>query len=367
MDKGYVAFILESVYGHIVPTLGIAAELVRRGYRVDYAVKKQFEARIASIGAQARVYEPLENKFKIFREMEKTGSTGASAVDSELQVLWKKLRQEETDDTLAQLKRLYESDQPDLIVYDCMSPAGRVLAGELDVAAAEHSPMVIALDQSGWTYDEKLVLVSIPKFFQRGADELDNRFQFIGFIQNDRSKFFTPWKPQNPERGTILVVATTGLLPQIDFFKTAVAAFADSAWQLVLSIGDNINPTSLGPLPPNCEINRSGSTFEILKSCCLAMGQGGQGSSLEALYHGVPQILIPPSPIHEECARRVAELGLGVHLGASQVTAEILRETAASILADTGTHGRLQSVAKTMQENNGAALAADLLASRLSA
>ena len=59
MKQKHVAFIVESVYGHLVPTLGIAAELLRIGYRVSYAVKKQFEPRILDIGAEAMIYQPL--------------------------------------------------------------------------------------------------------------------------------------------------------------------------------------------------------------------------------------------------------------------------------------------------------------------
>ena len=359
----HVAFVLESVYGHIVPTVGIATELIHRGYRVSYAVKKLFESKISGIGAEAHIYQPLENKLKLFQEMKEGGSFHApmspAAIDRIL-----KFQQEETEDTLAKVMRLYEENRPDLIVYDCANPAGRLLGRHLDIPAIEHSPMVISKNPF-WSYDEQLVLVSVPKFFQKGAEELGANFQFIGFVQNDRTTFFAPWHPRDQAQKIILVNATTGLLPQVDFFKTAIAAFSNSPWQVVLTIGDDIDPGSLGPLPANCELNRSFANFEILKSACLVVGQAGQGSTLEALYHGVPQILIPPSEVHAACARRIAELELGACLEESEATPETLKIAALSALQDSAMHARLKNIAKTMRENNGAARAADLISQRL--
>jgi UDP:flavonoid glycosyltransferase YjiC (YdhE family) len=358
MGRRHVAFILESVYGHIVPTLGIAAELIHRGYRVSYAVKRQFEPRILSGGAQAKVYQPLENKLKAFQAMKNEGMGFSSEASASL---WKKLQQEETEDTFSKLESLYQPDRPDLIVYDCMNPAGRLLAGKLNIAAVEHSPMVISTNNNSWSYDENLVLVSIPRFFQHNADDLDDRFQFIGFIQNDRKQFFASWRPKASVKKLILVSATTGLLPQTEFFRKAIAAFGDSPWYLVLTIGDGIDPDSLTPLPANCEINRSASNFEILETASLVIGQAGQGSALEALYHAVPQLLIPPSPIHDDCAIRIAELGLGTRLPESEATVENLKTAGISLLEDQATRSRLQEVAKIMRESNGAAMAADLI------
>ena len=358
MRKQHVAFVLESVYGHIVPTLGIAEELIREGYRVTYAVNNHFGPRIRSCGAESMVYQPLDNKLKFLQEMKKSGIEPFSEASESF---WKHLHQEETENTLSQLESLYETDRPDLVVYDCTNPAGKLLAGTLNIPAIEHSPMVITKDDGFWSYDEHLVLVSIPRFFQRNADQLDARFKFVGFIPSGRKNFFAPWKSTDPTRGTILVSATTGLLPQTDFFRTAIAAFGDSPWQVVLSIGDKIDPSALGALPRNCEINRSSSNFEVLETACLVIGQAGQGSALEALYCAVPQLLIPPSQVHDECATRIAELGLGIRLQESEATVENLTRAGVRLLEDQATRRRLQDFSTIMHNNKGAQMAANIL------
>lgn len=360
MSRKHVAFIVECVYGHIVPTIGIAVELRRRGYRVSYAVKESFERRIIDSGAEAKVYRPLGNKLKFFHKMKNDGTDLFNPPDA---TLWRGLQQEEAEDTLSQLHELYVNDRPDLIIYDFMSPAGRMLAERLRIRTAEHTPMVISQNDplALCPHDENLVLASVPRFFQREADTLDARFQFIGFIPGGREKFFAPWKPVETDRPTLLVSATTGLLPQIDFFRKVIAALADSPCQLVLTIGDDIEPDSLAPLPAHCQINRSSSNFEILRAARGVIGQAGQGSALEALYWGVPQLLIPPSPVHDDCAIRIAELGLGTRLLESEATPDTVRAAALALLENQPMHARLREIATIMQANPGAAIAANLL------
>ena len=361
MRSRHVAFVVESVYGHLVPTLGMAAELLRRGHRVSYAVRPIFERKIRQFGAEAVVYRPLENKLKVFEVMKCDPSLDAKA----LEALWSEVRQEEMNDTHAQLKILYGRDKPDLIVYDITNPAGRMLAKTLDVLSAEHSPLLVEKNLPGWSYDDSLVLVSIPRFFQPHPEEFDERFQFIGFIQDGRKAFFDPWPTALKDKRGILAYATTGLLPQVEFLRSVLAVFGNSSWRLILTIGDDTNVESLGPLPDNCSLNRTSANLEILETADLVIGQAGTGSTLEALYCGVPLVLVPPPlRVYEDCANRVTELGLGICIRQSDFTVERLKEGALSLLRDEKMQARLKTISKVMQQD-GSPLAADLLEKRI--
>ena len=362
MSRPHVAFIVESAYGHLVPTVGIALELMERGYRVSYAVKEIYQDSIRRCGAEAFVYTPLENKNKVFV----AGKTEAEVVALFAGSYWKNLWREETEDTHAQLMQIYENDRPDLIIYDCMNPAGRTLAKALDAPAAEHAPIVIYEGNPHFPYDESLVLVAIPRFFHRKAEELDPKYKFIGFVRPGRENFFVPWNRRQESKRTILVYATTGFLPQVEFLKIAIAAFRDTEWRLVLSGGNEAISALPASLPENCEINRGSSNLEILETADLIIAQGGTGATLEALYSGVPQVLIPlPYEIFEDCATRVAELGLGVRLDSSQLTAERLRDVAYSIMNDGATRLRLKKISQDMHLEHGEVKAADLIEQHL--
>jgi UDP:flavonoid glycosyltransferase YjiC (YdhE family) len=357
----HISFVIESAYGHIVPTLGIAAELRRRGHRVSYALKHQFASKIRAFGCEVIAYRPLENKLRFMRE-----NSVYRGLSEDALAAWRTLRLEEEKDTLAQLEPLYRRGRPDLIVYDITNPTGRVLVGELNVPAAEHSPIVINQFNDSWTYDNNLVVVTIPHFFQREAASLEERFQFVGFIQNDRTRFFDPWIRRHSNLRVILVYATTGLLEQTHFFKSVLAALQSLNDPLVLCVGDVTILDSLGPLPASCEVNRSSANFEILQSASLVVGQAGTGSTLEALYWGVPQLLIPPPlEIFEDCASRVAELGLGVCLKEADATVERIGSAARWLLNDAVIADRLAETSRIMHATAGATLAVDLLEKRL--
>lgn len=359
MKSKHIAWILESSHGHINPTLGIASQLVARGYDVSYAVKESFAPKVESTGAKAVVYRPLQNKLKVFREMResKEGDYSFDFKSSRVSLL-RKVLDEEAHDSCEQLKNLYGEHRPDIIIYEQMNMAGKLLASEWSIRTIGTSPICISNETP--LHEEEMVIVTLPRFFQSNADELNSRFHFVGPVLTD-GKAFRPWHFGSEEKPIILVSATTGLLPSVEYFRTAIDAFRDCSWQVVLSIGDEMEPASLGPMPGNFEINQYSSQLEILQKACLFIGHGGVTSVVEAIRSGVPAILCPPSQVHEFYARRVAELGLAVCIRESEFSAEELRRSAVAVLEDQSILRRVKEFQRNIQESRGAEKAADLI------
>lgn len=360
MKKPHIAFIVESAHGHINPTLETAAELIKRGYYVTHAVKSYFAPRVSASGSEAIIYRPLENKLKIFQEIRKSGKGPGfefdfMAVDSKR---FAELHDEECENSVEQLECCYSGRRPNLIIYDRSNLAGRSLAKAWSISTIEYSPGLVA--GCGEDYDPNLVIVSLPRFFQENADLLDRRFKFVGPIFNS-GKFFKPWKRRDSSKKVILVSATTGLLPQVDYFKAAIDAFREFPQQVVLSIGEEIELAALGPLPPNFEVNQLSSQREILKHACLFVGQGGPSSSLEAIFCGVPLLLLPPSQIHNGYARRLADIGLAISLTNDEANVASIKQSATRILGDTAMSARVRQAQQEIKESGGAIFAADLI------
>jgi UDP:flavonoid glycosyltransferase YjiC (YdhE family) len=365
MRQGHIAYIVESEHGHIHPTLPVASKLVERGYRVSYAVKDYFADRVVASGAQAIIYHPLESKLAIFRELQNDGP-GEFPFDFNRADRRKgqELMDAEVQDTFRQLQTLYRCDKPDLIIYDVCNLGGRSLAEAWHIPAIEHSPLMIDLD-SGHQYNDNLVIISLPAFFQRNAASLDSRFHFVGPVYND-GRFFKPWNPRVVPENLILVSATTGLLPQPEYFSTAIRAFKDTPFNVILSIGQDLDPKLLGPLPGNFDINQFSSQQQILQQCCLFVGHGGTSSIFEALRFGVPLLLSPPCQVHDVYAHRIAELGLGVRIAPADFSAERLRSSAMSVLEDKALLSRVKAAQKVINESNGPERAADLITQYMS-
>jgi UDP:flavonoid glycosyltransferase YjiC (YdhE family) len=365
MAREHIAFCLDQAYGHINPTFGITRELVRRGYRVSYSVPAAFADTVRGHGAEAFIYEPMESRSILLPlAVQKDGSY--DLMNDSVTAMSAAIRGKKTANSLAQLRNIYNHDRPSLIVHDDASDAsGRGLADEWRIKRIRHWPAVLDERYLHSFTDDRLVLVSVPRFFSGALDLLDERFQFLGFIPAPRST--KPWtNPWHPHK-VVLVSPTTGLLPQTEFCKLAIDTFANSAWRVLLSAIAKFDPTSnleenvLANLPDNFRLNDSSPHLDILDQARLYVGQAGQRSTLEALYCGVPVLVIPPSQAHEDVAQRIAELGLGVCLRPAEATPSAVRRAAEILVNDEDTLGHVRQAQASMRASDGAALAARLI------
>lgn len=349
MQRKHVAFVIESSHGHLNPTLGIAAELIRRGHRVSYAVKERFAARVAANGAQAVVYRPLDIKYQIFKQIR--DDSGQYQFDAAGRRRFTESLTVEAENTLPQLESLYAQDRPDLILFDFMNSAGERLAGKWSIPAIEHSPIMIDMTKEYW-HRSRTVIVSIPEFFQRNVEHCASHFHFVSPGLKSRKTEMQPWVQAASAEPIVLVSATTGLLPEVGPFQRAMRAFEHLPWNVVLSIGTDIEAAALGALPANFSINQFSSQLDVLPHSRLFVGEGGQGSILEALYCGVPLLMVSASSVHDDVASRVAELGVGLHLREGEASAANLREAAGLVMRDSAILERVQQFKKIMRDND---------------
>lgn len=371
----HIAFCVEQAYGHIMPTLGIAMELMRRGHQVSYAVSESFAPLVRRIGATAVTLDVAENRDKVIGAAMKENDHLNYRVDKqELTELMARVTVERTERCRVQLEKSYRGNRPDLIVHDdCLNTAGREFATRWGIARALHCPQFIQGNLHEICREEELVLISVPKFFHRleGQEPLPSRYKFIGFVPEGRCLAFRPWQVLSSPLPQILISPTTGLLQQLEFCRQMIAIMRNQPWLVVLSISGShdalsaIDPTVFDELPSNILLNHASSNFDILSSMTLFIGQGGQGATLESIYYGVPQIVLPPTPHHYAVARRVGELGLGVCLPMLELSADGLIGAVAALLEDKSTRERVREAGASMQNCHGGELAADILENHL--
>ncbi len=78
------------------------------------------------------------------------------------------------------------------------------------------------------------------------------------------------------------------------FYRTAFEAFAGHSAQFILSAGHHLDLRSLDPVPENFIVRPAVPQLELLPKVDLFVTHGGANSLNEALYHGVPVVVIPP-------------------------------------------------------------------------
>ena len=88
------------------------------------------------------------------------------------------------------------------------------------------------------------------------------------------------------------------------------------------TVGRNLDPAAFEPLPAHVRVERWLPQALVLDRAAVTIAHGGSGSTIAALAHGLPLLLVPQGADQFENAARCAELGAAIVLMPGEVTAE---------------------------------------------
>jgi MGT family glycosyltransferase len=388
----HIAVLNIPAHGHVNPTLGIVAELVRRGHRVSYAVPEEFGPQVRAAGARLVPYEttlPASDRVEEWPSDDPVAMLGL-ALNEAVSILPGQLR-------------TFDADPPDLVLHDFGALTGRLLAHRYAVRCVCLSSTHVSsaspqerkarqtmfeslfhddprwhaytkgfrklLDDAGiglpvddYTGLPERCLVPIPRFFQVNGELVDGRYAFVGPCLG-RASLQDRWQAP-PDAPVLLVALGTAGSDRPEFYRRCVEAFAGTRWHLVMSTG-RLDPAVLGPLPGNVETYPSVPQLQVLARATAFVTHAGMGSVLEAMHHGVPMVAVPQVNDQPVNAARIAELGIGRHLSEGEATASALREAVLSVASDPLVARRVAETRSRMRGLGGARAAADLIESQL--
>lgn len=393
MSKPHIAILGGTATGHVYSALGFSTELAKRGYRVTFATTEDHADAVQLAGAEL---VPLRKYAQVANSVE---PTYAFDLPPEGHEWWQKIAPklysaicDYATLMLPDLAGFYEKNVPDLILYDRLFFAGRILAHRLCVPAvrffggfAFYKNFVIRengvclnpepvfeiakridefffshgiKEENNLWHTERLNIQLIPAEFQYHADSFDSRTCFVGV--GIKRPFRPAWVNRSDGKPIILVSNVDGF-PNIRYFRVVLEAFANSEYYVILSpSGKYITDERIGALPQNFEISRNVSHLEILPHTALAISQGGTGNTLYPIYHGVPVVAVPMfQPGNHQVAYRAAELGLGAHLPGAAFAVDTIRECVSKTLGDSAILSRVKATQQVFQRYGGAQLAVD--------
>src|SRR5258708_24425868 len=112
---------------------------------------------------------------------------------------------------------------------------------------------------------------------------------------------------------------------RMDVFRTIVAALAKHKdLQLVLSMGEQLDPEQIGPVPSNAIIVKQAPQLELLKQASVCITHAGLNTVLEALAQVVPQVAIPVTFDQPVVAATIAHYHTGVVTSFYKLTSDQL-------------------------------------------
>ncbi|MFG1621900.1 macrolide family glycosyltransferase [Kribbella sp. NPDC049227] len=355
-----IAFLNIAMRGRVNPTLPIVAELVRRGHTVSYHTSPAFGPDVERAGATVRFYAGGDQALP-------DPPTPIALLDglarTAVQVL---------PGVLGELRDI----QPDLIVHDSACPWGAIAARELAVpvassfttfafnrqapsptgvsrslllAGAAHPLHVKGYLRSRWELRRRfgarglplvdlgnirqaLNLVYTSRTFQPAAEGFDESFRFVGPSIGARPP--DPSFPIDRLRSRVVYISMgTVFTADPQLLRTLATALAPLAETVVLATGQT-DPSALTPLPANVLARRSVPQPEVLARASLFVTHGGMNGVNEAMYAGVPMLVVPQGADQPLVAGRVVELGAGSTIRTQDITETLVQTLARQLLEE---------------------------------
>jgi MGT family glycosyltransferase len=213
------------------------------------------------------------------------------------------------------------------------------------------------------TVSKLAVITQTPKEFDFPIPHLPPQFHYAGPFHDNEGREPVPF-PWEKLTGKPLIYASMGTLVNglnnvYGAILEAVGAFPEI--QAVLSVGRNLNPGDLGPIPSNTIVVRIAPQIELLKRAALCITHAGLNTALEALAEGVPMVAIPIGYDQPGVAARIAYHGVGEFVEIGNLTALHLSELIAKVTANPNYRDKARWFQKVLGETCGLDIAADII------
>jgi zeaxanthin glucosyltransferase len=213
------------------------------------------------------------------------------------------------------------------------------------------------------TVSKLAVITQTPKEFDFPISSWPPQFHYAGPFHDDEGREPVPF-PWEKLTGAPLIYASLGTLVNgmEHVYRTileAVGRFPET--QVVLSVGKNIKPGDLRPIPSNAIIVSTAPQIELLRRAALCVTHAGLNTALEALAQGVPMVAIPIGFDQPGVAARIAYHGVGEFVEIGDLTAERLAELIQRVRQNPNYRDRAHYFQKVIARTQGLDLAADVI------
>ncbi|WP_019227187.1 macrolide family glycosyltransferase [Sedimentibacter sp. B4] len=374
-------------HGHTNPTLPVIRELVSLGHEVYYYSFQEFKEKIEATGAYFIGCDHID----IGMEDDGNGAdrVGKDIVFSTELIVKSTLAFDDiVTNEMAKLK-------PDVIISDSVAYWGKLAAMKLGIPFVS-STTTFAFNQFSSKIMKKSfgdlikMLFQMPKtkkILQPLRDKGYPADNILSIVQNDNetntivytSPEFQPCSdtfsekysfvgPCIREASTIiektaekLIYISLGTVNNklADFYNNCIKAFADSEYEVIMSVGKSTDVSSLGSIPANIHVYNSVDQIAVLQKADIFLSHCGMNSANESLYHKVPLVMFPQTAEQVGVARRIAELGAGLFLDKSDSSS--IKAAVQTVLDDENYRNNAAAISDSFHKCGGAKVAAQAI------
>jgi zeaxanthin glucosyltransferase len=230
-------------------------------------------------------------------------------------------------------------------------------------AYAREAGIKVDWDAPSDIFSQLAYITQIPKEFDFENPWLPPQFHHTGPFSNPKSRpaIDFPWERLT---GEPLIYASMGTIlnGQADVFRTIIAGVAKhKGTQLVLSIGDQLDPKQMGPAPSNAIIVNQVPQLDLLKRASVCITHAGLNTVLESLAEGVPQLAIPVTFDQPGVAARITAKNTGVTMPFTKLTSDHLSRLLGEVLNNPVYRENARKLQDIISQTNGLSMAADIV------
>jgi zeaxanthin glucosyltransferase len=228
---------------------------------------------------------------------------------------------------------------------------------------AERTGLEIDWSDPSATTSKLAVVTQTPKEFDFPNAPWPEQFHYTGPLHDDegREQVPFPWEKLSDKP---LIYASLGTLVNglEQVYRTILGAVATiPEVQVVLSVGKNINPDDLGPIPSNTIVVSTAPQIELLKRAELCITHAGLNTVLESLAQAVPMVAIPIGYDQPGTAARIAYHGVGEFVEVEDLSVERLTRLIQWVRRSPNYRDRAAHFRRVIARTRGLDLAAALI------
>ena len=140
------------------------------------------------------------------------------------------------------------------------------------------------------------------------------------------------WLDRLDFAATVYMTMGTVWNRNLDIFRTVIDAVRDQDIALIVTVGRQNDPASLGPQPDNVLVHHYIPQGVLLPRCDAVITHGGSGTTLGALGFGVPLVLLPQGADQYSNAERIVTAGAGLQLLRDDLSVDAVRDSVRTVL-----------------------------------
>jgi UDP:flavonoid glycosyltransferase YjiC (YdhE family) len=159
----------------------------------------------------------------------------------------------------------------------------------------------------------------------------------------------------------VFTLGSAAVMHAGDFYEQSAEAAERLGQRAVLLVGADDRNLPKRKLPDTLCIARYAPYSQLFPRASVLIHQGGIGTTAQALRAGRPMLVMPYSHDQPDNARRVRRLGVAEVLSRKEYKAKPAAELIARLLSDNAYQQRAQTVAATVQAENGTIAACNAL------